>query len=536
MMAHARNLTRAALMGAALATLAGCAGTPMTITCAPFRTDYAAPVPSNKFIAAITDDVNAGLMRQQSVDPLELLRDDIMNDPVLQNKISEQVKGFASLQQTMGDGSDADGDAGVTAGGPIYLLLSGGGQWGAYGAAFLEALHKQGGDSLPRPAYITGVSTGGLQALFVGAHASQPNGKWLTNLREQYSPQSESDVVDRGGLFRVVFGGSVAKLGPLRAKIEKALCSKATDPSGTGPLAAGDCPLIMALADPDADHPVVLLGFVEANSGELQYVEVGRIARGVFRGADQSADAPLPLRERQQCLTAAAMASAAVPVQYQQLRIRSREPGSTSAALAVRTYLDGGVRQSVFAVIAPTMVKLVAQSAGLPAETGDDGRIFVVRNGPTDAPVDEKPDQSASAYRAALRSYQLIVNQSEVTSIAALRLNWPTEPMHVTTADGHGRFFVDPNPEIDLPEAPNIPGRREWDQGCVKDVVDRTGTKSDDDIMFNPWFMRCLRAFGRHKASLPWNPEKPPHPKELDRWINMPKVMPPRPAANQGSR
>ena len=525
---------RVVLIGAAAMMMAGCAGTPISVTCAPFRTDYAAPVPYGAFAAAVTNDVNAGLVQQQTVDPMEMLRDDFLTDPVLQKKISEQVKGFASLQQSMDDGSDT-GSAGTTVvgGQPVYLLLSGGGQWGAYGAAFLEALHAQGGTALPRPKYITGVSTGALQALFVGAHASQPTGEWLAKLRVAYSPADESEIVDRGGLLRVVFGGSIAKLAPLRARIEKALCDEASDPSGSGPLAETDCPLIMALASKEMDHPVVLLGFVEANSGALQYVEVGRIARGVRRSAKA---APLPMRERQQCLTAAAMASAAVPVQYQQMRISSIEPGSNSTELVERTYLDGGVRQSVFAVIAPTIVKLMAQSEGLPAKTGDNGQVFVIRNGPTDAPVDERSDQSASAYRAAMRGYQLIVNQSEVASITALRLDWPMAPLHVTTADAHGRRFDDPDPQVDLPEGPNIAGRREWENGCDKDVIDGNGTRSGGDMMFNPWFMRCLRAYGRHKASLPWQPEDPPHPTRRDRWINVPPLNVARSPQGQGDR
>src|SRR5262249_37371593 len=46
------------------------------------------------------------------------------------------------------------------------LVLSGGGQMGAYGAGFLRGWHSRSGASMPRFDLVTGVSTGALQAPF----------------------------------------------------------------------------------------------------------------------------------------------------------------------------------------------------------------------------------------------------------------------------------------------------------------------------------------------------------------------------------
>jgi predicted patatin/cPLA2 family phospholipase len=44
-------------------------------------------------------------------------------------------------------------------------MLSGGGQWGAFGAGYLDQARRNG--TLPEFSYVSGVSTGALQSLFV---------------------------------------------------------------------------------------------------------------------------------------------------------------------------------------------------------------------------------------------------------------------------------------------------------------------------------------------------------------------------------
>ena len=109
------------------------------------------------------------------------------------------------------------------------LLLSGGGHWGAFGATYLKTIADKG--ELPDFDAVTGVSTGGLQSLFVALGTPEA----MAAMERNYSPARESDVVDRHPQWQAAIRGSMAGLKPLRRKIEAALC-----PDG---VKAG-CPLI----------------------------------------------------------------------------------------------------------------------------------------------------------------------------------------------------------------------------------------------------------------------------------------------------
>ena len=93
-------------------------------------------------------------------------------------------------------------------------------------------------------------------------------------------PNEESEIVDRGTKFGALFRGSVANLEPLRERIEGALCDKRTG----GSL---DCPLIEQLAEVGA--PTVLIGFVEAKSGDMYYANITLIARHAMEATDRRA-------------------------------------------------------------------------------------------------------------------------------------------------------------------------------------------------------------------------------------------------------
>ena len=75
------------------------------------------------------------------------------------------------------------------------LLLSGGGQWGAYGAAFINQLRLT--QRMPEFPLITGVSTGALQAIFVGVGDPPAYARMIAD----YSPERESDIVKKNCLL-----------------------------------------------------------------------------------------------------------------------------------------------------------------------------------------------------------------------------------------------------------------------------------------------------------------------------------------------
>ncbi|MCB2014170.1 MAG: patatin-like phospholipase family protein [Sphingobium sp.] len=336
---------------------------------------------------------------------------------------------------------------------PAILLLSGGGQWGAFGAGFLSGLAEKG--QLPNFFIVTGVSTGSMQAMFVGTE-DEDRWDWLT---DAYTIEKESELVDRNPQMMAIITGSFAGLKPLQQKIKETLCP---------PERAGEeipCPGIEALRNSERQ---ILVGFVEANSGEFYYTDMKEIAQGT------DTDNALA------CITGATLASSAMPVTFQQVRIGKR------------AYYDGGVRQSVFATTVEMVARLV--SANFPGQSKDvDVPLYVVRNGPTnliDGEGNDKADKSPTAFTAAARAQQIVTNQLEVGSIAALRLQKPKGDINFVSAKGWEDFDI----------KPTIGKYKDQKVSC------RTIRNAMDGRLFDPAFMECMRAFGRAKAlsDNPW--------------------------------
>lgn len=336
-------------------------------------------------------------------------------------------------------------------GDPAVLLLSGGGQWGAFGAGYLSRLAEKG--EVPNFFVITGVSTGSLQAMFVGS--DHPD-KWQW-LRQAYTIDKESRVVNREAKWRALLTGSFAGLSPLRGRIEDALC-----PPVQKGAAAPDCPAIGALKHADRQ---ILVGYIEARSGDFYYSDMHQIANDTDAANARA------------CIAGTTLASSAMPVTFQQVRINDR------------AYYDGGVRQSVFAGFAEQLGRAVrAYETKRPIESINDLPFYVIRNGPTSLSEENgkgSPDKSPDAFTAAQRAQAIVTNQLEVSSIAGLRLQKPGGPIRFVTADGWDthRFLL------------------RGKQTACKDLYDHAKKKGR---MFDPDFMACLMDYGRIRADQPW--------------------------------
>ena len=138
----------------------------------------------------------------------------------------------------------------------------------------------------------------------------------------------------------------------------------------------------------------------------------------------------------------------------------------------------------------PATRRVVLDTSKLPSSLPPPMPIYAVRNGPTIALPDHKPDGSPEdALTLGQRAYAIMVNQSEVSALAAIRLEQPMGKYYVITADGYDR------PDWDIAGSasphPNV---------CTK----------QNGPMFDPKFMECLRGFGATKAdraragSSPW--------------------------------
>ena len=356
------------------------------------------------------------------------------------------------------------------------LLLSGGGQWGAYGAGLFDTLAAATPNALALPAVgvITGISTGSLQALLLmvalDPHQTAAMRRFaLDRLVWGYSPEREQDVVANSGLISVPLFGSAAGTAPLRRRIVEAL------------MPDGDERLIAAIGQSSIDG---FIGFVEAERGLFRYAEIKQLV----------ADAP-SAGAAAQALAAASMASSAMPVFHQQLRVA----GSDGKALSL---YDGGVRRSVFfdramaAVDREVREQMQAHDAAAKRQglarigEADFAReyetaaptVYVVRNGPTARKSDPRLNASSGPLKNGQRAYDLLVNESEIGAIAGLRLTNPYGRILLTSADRYDTFPSD------------------------------VGENFKKDEMFKPAFMARLRDLGRHKAQRPEGPWWPLSP------------------------
>lgn len=440
-----------ALIALSAALLSGCATRgSLAMKCDGFK-DFITELKPSQLVQDIQSDVAVSI--------------DLMRNPATMDMAPRFDSGPDPLAASLRALTDGNTQAAAMTGrgdGPpprAALLLSGGGQWGAFGAGFLSKVQTD-----PRThidfGVITGVSTGGLQSLFLAIDDEDA----YRRLRIAYAPENEKQVVKRNPKALAVVTGSLAGLAPLRKRIEAALC--------TGGDAAKGCPMIDKLA---ASGRNVFIGFVEAKSGTFYYADAKAIAESAQGGGPQR-------RNAQQCLTGVALASAAMPVFFQQVKIGDH------------AYYDGGVRQSVFEENISGALDAAVQSAradarrrsGNPAASQAIAMpaLYVVRNGPTQLlgdkgkPEDDVgPDSKADALTAAFRAEAIVVNQLEVGSIAALRLSHPTGAINLVTADGYHRWLTPP------------------DAGAFK------GCDKPKDVMFDPTFMGCLQRLGEWKAA-----------------------------------
>lgn len=333
------------------------------------------------------------------------------------------------------------------------LLLSGGGQWGAFGAGLLSQLQQQG--DLPEFTAVNGISTGAMQALYVAAGRPED----YLALSDVYQLSADHYVRHNGGLSPL-WRGSRATFAPLRSLLESRLCPAGTD---------APCPLIDAIRQSPRN---LFIGMVQAQSGRFAYVDV----RGLLVAID--GDSRLSQRAKrtvaQQCVTAVAMGSSSIPVMLQRVRIHYVDhDGSQRHDI----FYDGGVRYSVFdATIAAyaqnasrrRLANAVAADSAAAVEVAP-VNLYIVRNGPLRPFADDHINNSGSILDAAMRGYALMVNQSEIMSIRAMRLYNRTGAIRYVTADGY--------------------------TGNA-DCVEHAGTSRKHQLQFYQPFMQCLASHG----------------------------------------
>ncbi|MGE0665659.1 MAG: patatin-like phospholipase family protein [Sphingomonadales bacterium] len=271
----------------------------------------------------------------------------------------------------------------------VALILSGGGQWGAYGAGVIDGWSEHG---RPRPRIVTGISTGALQATFAFLGPARD-----ADLVRAYQPAREEELAERHGDLFFLRNASSADIAPLKAYAQRFL----------NPV------LEEVAAEARATGRLLLIGAVDARDGRFYMIDMSRMAT-TLAGA-----------EREQCYTAALLASAAVPVVYRQVTINGD------------VWMDGGVRRSMFL---PELVEQIGQAreavlAGGDALVPTDGMVWAIKNGTTGIEAKEVP---AKLLPTLNRLRQITFDQVEADSLAFARRAAEDHglTLAVTTADG----------------------------------------------------------------------------------------------------
>ncbi|MEL7238147.1 MAG: patatin-like phospholipase family protein, partial [Planctomycetota bacterium] len=220
-------------------------------------------------------------------------------------------------------------------------VLSGGGEFGAYGAGFFESYLANSGEGVVFD-IVTGVSTGALQstAIFLGEEED------LGGLVEAYSISRETDLATR----RRSIGGlpletSFYSLDPARARFVDYLSDER----------------IARVAEKAREGRKLLAGVVEVQDGQFYAFDLTAIAAS-----------GRPTEEIRRCYTEAVFASAAVPVVFPPVLLDDRQ------------YFDGGVRAAVFL---DTAVKALSAMSDVHAK---DARVYVLFNGYLDTPATDE--------------------------------------------------------------------------------------------------------------------------------------------------
>lgn len=270
----------------------------------------------------------------------------------------------------------------------VAVILSGGGQWGAYGAGMVAGWSQHG---RPQPRIVTGISTGALQSTFVFLGPAHD-----ADLVRAYQPASEEELAIRRGDLFFLRNASTADIEPLKTYAARYIF-----------------PMLDEVAREAATGRLLLVGAVDARDGRFYMIDMTRMAATLAGG------------EREQCYTAALLASAAVPVIYRQVTINGD------------VWMDGGVRRSLFL---PELVEQIGQAreqvlAGGDALVPTDGMVWAIKNGTTGVEPKEVP---AKLLPTLNRLRQITFDQVETDSLNFARRSAEDHGLKLafTTADG----------------------------------------------------------------------------------------------------
>ena len=191
------------------------------------------------------------------------------------------------------------------------LVLSGGGQNGAFGAGFLNGLAQRADPPDLNFHIVTGISTGALQATFAFLGP-----EYYARLEEAYSNRSEKDIFVHRFFLSLLWSDSIVDPAPLRKFIEETITLD----------------IIREVARAHESGRRLFIGTVDLDSGEMVIWDMGDIAQGKNQQA---------LEKYHDIL----MAAGALPVLLPPVEI---EYINSAGKLYKGLHVDGGLREILF--------------------------------------------------------------------------------------------------------------------------------------------------------------------------------------------
>ena len=370
----------------------------------------------------------------------------------------------------------------VTDGARQVLVLSGGGQHGAFGAGFFLGLPH-----VPDYQVVTGVSTGSLQSTLVflanqpepadrttlPAYMSlhpdlgKPGQSNLQDLALAYAIQKEGDLMKVGSPLRAVNKGSIATFGPLRDML-RALITHDT---------------IVAVAGEARKGRSLFVGITDLDDGYGYAVDLTDMAR---QAVDRQAVDAGAVDRMIPCYIDSLIASSTVP------------PGVPPVSLNVAgspqpdMFMDGGARFGVFF----DQLRNVAKSDGSTDMT------VIVNGGLYGAPWLDDKGQRLREWSVAsfgLRAVDMMENQVYRLSVGDAE-QWAVDngTLHMAFISNEKLRVMTGDPD-------------QWVYDGRTCAAASAADAANKPIQFHPQYMRCLIDYGQKRGARdPWNKVLPP--------------------------
>jgi hypothetical protein len=332
------------------------------------------------------------------------------------------------------------------------LALSGGGQWGAFGAGFLKGWGKRTTDNRPHFDIVTGTSTGALISTFAFL-ASAPCGDDPCEpppscggapcdqqiINQYLAIKHDGDVYSGRFFLSLLWANSLTTRDQFRKRLEAAITSE----------------MVRKVGEEATKGRVLLVGATDTLSGRFHYFDLTRTARVFYytRAAAQQE------KLRQEYIDKL-MASSAIPVQFPPVFLQD------SPSWRPSLYVDGGARRNVF----------LEGLAKFAKEHGREFKVYCLMNGArgVDPIKYEDLNHGVKIARMATRSVEILLDESTEGNLTRIYL----ELQQLKDQKGEAVFA-----------------------GVPSDVAHDCGVKhSSQDKNFSYEVMKCLADAGERLA------------------------------------